>query len=117
MLDLLSRYKRFIKSFHVSSYELEGENYRFKAEVTFTDDSSLSIKEYLFQNYERKYAYHWADSLGNLICRWDNARHWANTSTFPHHKHVGSRVLESTEISLEDVLARISESIEKEAGD
>jgi len=49
MLDLIARYKRFIKSFHVSLYEQEGEILRFKAELTFTNDSKLFIKEYVFE--------------------------------------------------------------------
>jgi hypothetical protein len=31
MLDLIARYERFIKSFHVFLYEQEGEMLRFKA--------------------------------------------------------------------------------------
>jgi len=107
MLDLIARYKRFIKSFHVSLYEQEGEILRFKAELTFTNDSKLFIKEYVFENKERKYAYHWTDNAGNLICRWDNAKHWPDISTFPHHKHSGNEVSESTETSVGDVLNRI----------
>jgi hypothetical protein len=76
MLDLIARYKHLIKSFHVLLYEQERESLRFKAQVIFTDSSNLYVKEYLFENKERKYSYHWSDSLGNLICRWDNADHW-----------------------------------------
>ena len=67
----------------------------------------LFIKEYVFENKERKYAYHWTDNAGNLICRWDNAKHWPDISTFPHHKHSGNGVSESTETSVGDVLNRI----------
>ena len=80
MLDLIARYERFIKSFHISLYEQEGEMLRFKAQLTFTNDSKLFIKEYLFENKERKYAYHWTDTSGNLICRWDNANHFSRTT-------------------------------------
>ena len=112
MLDLIARYKRFIKSFHVSLYEQEGEILRFKAELTFTNDSKLFIKEYVFENKERKYAYHWTDTYGNLICRWDNANHWPDISTSPYHKHTGSNVFESIETSVGDVLNSISEKLE-----
>ena len=80
MLDLIARYERFIKSFHISLYEQEGEMLRFKAQLTFTNDSKLFIKEYVFENKERKYAYHWTDTSGNLICRWDNANHFSRTT-------------------------------------
>jgi len=33
-----------------------------------------------------------------------HAKHWMNIPTFPHHKHVGSDVVESTETTLDDVL-------------
>jgi hypothetical protein len=35
-----------------------------------------------------KYAYHWQSSAGLLIARWDNAEHWPDIVTSPHHKHV-----------------------------
>lgn len=112
MLDLITRFKHIIKSFHVSLHEQEGEILRFKAQLTFINDSNLFIKEYVFENKERKYAYHWTDVSGNLICRWDNANHWPGISTSPHHKHAGNEVLESTETSVGDVLNRISERLE-----
>ena len=57
MLDLISKYQDIIKSFHVLLYEQEGEDFRFKAQVTFRNGSKLFIKEYLFENKERKYSY------------------------------------------------------------
>jgi hypothetical protein len=43
---------------------------RFKAQLTFTNDSKLFIKEYVFENKERKYAYHWTDtSVGDVLNR------------------------------------------------
>ena len=107
MLDLIAKYEHFIKSFHIPLYEHEGEIFRLKVQLTFTDDSTLFVKEYVFKNKERKYAYHWADAFGNLICRWDNANHWSGISTAPHHKHIGTEVFESTETSIVDVLVRI----------
>jgi hypothetical protein len=85
---------------------------RLKAQITFTNESKLFVKEYLFENKERKYAYHWTDVCENLICRWDNANHWPDISTSPHHKYTGNQVLESTETSVADVLNRISEQME-----
>jgi len=108
MLELIAEYKYLIKSFQILLYEQEGELFRFKAELQLKDDSKLFIKEYVFRYNERKYAYHWADDSGCLICRWDNAPHWAEISTFPHHKHTETGVQESTETSLSDVLKVIS---------
>lgn len=47
MLDLIARFKHVIKSFHISLHEQEGEILRFKAQLTFIDDSTLFIKEYI----------------------------------------------------------------------
>lgn len=116
MLNLIDRFKHVIKSFHVFLYEQEGEILRFKAELTLTDDSKLFIKEYVFENKERKYAYHWTDTSGNLICRWDNANHWPSIPTSPHHKHNGNEVVESTETSVDDVLNRINERLKDKPG-
>jgi hypothetical protein len=36
------------------------------------------------------YSYHWADTDGNLIRRWDNTPHFPDLPGFPHHIHDGS---------------------------
>lgn len=111
MLDLISRHAQYIRSLQVFLYEKEGESFRFKAELRFRDESKIHIKEYFFTDGERKYAYHWADRHGVLICRWDNATHWPEISTFPHHKHTSGEVHESTETSLADVLDVITQKL------
>lgn len=35
------------------------------------------------------YSYHWADTEGRLIRRWDNTPHFPNLPGFPHHVHNG----------------------------
>ncbi len=35
------------------------------------------------------YSYHWADTLGALIQRWDNTPHFPALSHFPYHSHTG----------------------------
>jgi len=112
MLDLFSEYRRLIASVHVLTYEREGNIFRSKIQIEFIDKSILFIKEYVFANNERKYAYHWADHAGNLICRWDNASHWPNLYSFPHHKHIGKDIFESTEISIDDVLRVICDKLD-----
>ncbi len=114
MLDLLDQYSRIVKDFRVLSYEQEGETYRLKMEISFIDDSTMFLKEYIFENRVRKYSYHWADSGGVLICRWDNAPHWKSIPTFPHHKHVENEVVESIETTAEDVLSNIQSVFENQ---
>lgn len=112
MLDLVVKHEQYIKSFQVLLYEQESELVRFKAEVIFKDESKIFIKEYVFKGSERKYAYHWTDPSGNLLCRWDNASHWPDILTFPHHKHINNSVDPSSETSLADVLEVIIKKID-----
>ncbi len=58
----------------------------------------------------RRYSYHvFFDK--RLIIRWDNASHFKNISTIPHHKHVNKGVEESKEMTVESVLNEIKKMI------
>ena len=37
-----------------------------------------------------KYRQHWQNQEGVLIKRWDNAPHYSQVASFPHHLHDGS---------------------------
>ena len=113
MLNLLKRYMPIVSDCQVEMYEHESFLFRFKATVIFVDCSKLRIKEYRFSDGSRKYAYHWESADGILKIRWDNAEHWPNVPTFPHHKHLDSsdNVHPSTETDLEDVLKHIASNI------
>ena len=75
--------------------------------------SGLLIRDYIFNENEHKYVFHWMDKNNNLIVRWDNSEHWPSISTFPHHKHLGAekKVQASTEVLLEDILEYIQKQI------
>ena len=113
MLNLLKRYMPPVVDYQVELYEHESPLLRFKATVIFTDSSMLRIKEYRFADGSRKYAFQWETSDGNLKVRWDNAEHWPDVSTFPHHKHLDNsdNVQTSTDTGLEDVLKHIAAHI------
>jgi len=55
------------------------------------NDSIIEIFEYVNENEQRitslKYSYHWQNSENNIIKRWDNAPHFPNIESFPHHVH------------------------------
>jgi hypothetical protein len=112
MLNVLKAFQSIIKTYVVELFERETNRKRLKATITFIDGSRLFIKDYNFGS-ERKYSYHWADRYGELIIRWDNAPHWRQITTFPHHKHIGSseRVEPSLEIDLSAVLLFIKSQI------
>ena len=113
MLNLIKRYMPPVKSYRVDLYEHETPLFRLKIILTFTDDSRLHVKEYRFTDSSRKYSFHWESNDGKLKIRWDNAEHWRDISTFPHHKHIGtsSNVQPSTETSLEAILHKIASLI------
>ncbi|MFQ6092555.1 MAG: DUF6516 family protein [bacterium] len=109
MLKTLKQFDHIIASWKIILHEREGDNYRTKIEMSFSDGSKLYAKDYVFEGEDRKYSYHWIDREENLLIRWDNAKHWRGISTFPHHKHIGTpeRVEPSNEVTLDDVLTSI----------
>jgi len=48
-----------------------------------------------------------------MVRRWDNAPHWPELKTFPHHLHLcdEASVVESAEAFIDDVLNAITEII------
>lgn len=65
----------------------------------------------------RCYSYH-VQKNGKLVRRWDNAPHWPEMKTFPHHLHLNSEneVQECPEISVKGVLEELK-AIIKDEGD
>jgi hypothetical protein len=83
-----------------------------RGEIYFLDGSCLHLRE--FVNVERgidryMYVYHYQRSDGTFVFRYDNAPHFPNLATFPHHKHEGSEtnVVSATPPDLRAVLAEI----------
>ncbi|MBC8179841.1 hypothetical protein H8E88_01840 [candidate division KSB1 bacterium] len=110
MINIIKKYESIIADYKIINWEIEPTSYRFKANMIFTNGTTLFVKDYLF-SHKRKYSFHWQDENENLILRWDNAEHWKDIETFPFHKHEENKVLSSTETSLEDVLEYISHKI------
>jgi len=100
--------KPFIIDFDVEEYRQVEEITFIKLSIVFIDNSILFVKEFTNAN-QRKYAFHWQDSLGILRVRWDNAPHHHHLSGFPHHKHIGSpeKVADSFDISIHEVMQEI----------
>ena len=46
------------------------------------------------------------EAEGRMITRWDNAPHYRQLDTFPHHQPIGDRILPSDEMSAAMALAR-----------
>lgn len=56
------------------------------------------------------YSFHWADSAGRLVRRWDNAPHFSHLPGAPHHVHDGdeTRVAPGAPVTLLQVLDEIA---------
>jgi hypothetical protein len=60
----------------------------------------------------RSYSYHVLKGE-KMVQRWDNAPHWPNMKTYPHHLHIGSEknAFECREVFIEDVLDEMKKII------
>jgi len=79
--------------------------------LKFHDGSLLEFGETIVQQnrqiVKRRYAYHYQNAAGDVVFRYDNAPHYPDISTYPHHKHVGTVVEPATEPDLSVVLLEI----------
>ncbi len=109
-LELLKK-SRIIKKFEVIDFKHGKDFYYIKIKAEVIDGSVLAIREYVSEQ-DFLYSYHWQDFKGNLLMRWDNAPHFKNIKTYPHHKHLtNGTVLESYEVNLKDVLKFIESKL------
>jgi hypothetical protein len=77
--------------------------------LIFIDESKLFFTEYVDARYKVEkltYSYHYQDTSGQLIFRYDNASH--NPALNPReHKHVKERILRSNIPELQEILEEI----------
>lgn len=90
IIKIIEKYRALFASWKVIEYDQDGPNLRLKAEFEFTDGSRFFVRQVVLKEFTFKYAYHWQDKEGQLRCRWDNAPHWPDMATHPHHKHIMS---------------------------
>ena len=111
--ETLAQFSDIVHSYEVIQYEVEGLHSRLKIRILLVDGSHLHVRETVLGGQRRKYAYHWLDAAGRFRIRWDNAAHWPEIETYPHHKHVDeeARVTASEATTLEEVLTAIRTKI------
>ena len=83
-----------VVSFQYHQEETVGDVGYFRVRCTLIDGSELQLIV-RFRNVAdvlavEKYSFHWQRNDGTLICRWDNAPHHCDVTTFPHHLHEGA---------------------------
>jgi hypothetical protein len=110
MKEIFARYESILLRYEILLWESEPTTYRFKAQLYFIDGSNLIVKDYLFPS-GRKYSFHWQDKHDCLLIRWDNAEHWKDIPTYPHHKHLDGQILPSRETVIEDIMDQTSKLI------
>ena len=106
MLELFDSHPSLFQSWRVVCYEQEGDTYVLQVSALLRDNSRLELRDYLLADGSRNYAYQWMEPDGSLRRRWDNAPHWPDVVTAPHHAHVpGQESPEPSVITnLEDLL-------------
>jgi hypothetical protein len=87
--EVLARVSDIICSYEIIQYEIADLNSRLKLKIVFANGSELYVRDILLDGRRRKYAFPWQEGSGRLIACWDNAAHWTEIETFPHHKHIG----------------------------
>lgn len=86
-----------------------------RGRLKFHDGSLLDFGEVtILQNSQivkLRYAYHYQNASGEVIFRYDNAPHYPNLPTHPHHKHVGETVEPAQAPDLSEILREIEQLI------
>ena len=83
-----------------------------RGKLTFIDLSSLEFSIYVIERGKKlthdKYRYQYMDPNNRPVFRYDNAPHHKNISSFPMHKHLGEKVVESDMPAIKELLGEIS---------
>jgi len=112
MFSTLSLFTDCIISFEFLFRETRSDLNKTKMKVTLKDNSILFLREIIINNTLFDYSYHWQTEQGSLIIRWDNAAHYPDIATHPHHKHIGSENF--IEPSYEQNLQQVMDYIKKQ---
>ncbi|MDO9463066.1 MAG: DUF6516 family protein [Deltaproteobacteria bacterium] len=116
LLELLSR-NPYIKNQNINLEERAPDAGIIKGIITFIDDSSLHLKEFLIVRPNGvdvlKYGYHYATRGKDLIFRYDNAAdpEAKSFSTYPSHKHTPKGMKKADRPNVKQLLDEISEKI------
>ncbi len=113
IMDLLAN-NPLVSQYDVLLYEQTDVKFQLKLRIEFIDRSILFTNDYVGVD-RQKYAFHWQQADGTWLMRWDNASHFLELASFPHHKHdyrSGSEVvMDSFNISLSEVLEYIQRQL------
>ena len=113
---ILTSYSDIVRDIQIVRLRRERRSYEIVGVLFLNDGSELHFKDYMFEDGSRKYAYHWQTKDAEPVGRWDNAPHWTDSETFPHHFHnmLRGTVEDSTIRNLESVLEYLKKHLSKE---
>lgn len=116
MIPEITEFKPILNGFEIIEHQNRDGVQILRLKITFIDSSILFATD-IFISFEnrRKYSFHWQNVNEELISRWDNAPHFPDISSYPHHQHLQSEtnVIASSAIILIDVLKIIQEKIQE----
>ena len=102
-------------TYQLSLNHLSPSTVYIEGEVLFLKGFKLFIFEFLRSREDRiereKYRYQFISKDRIPIFRYDNASHHQEVKTFPHHKHIGKEVLESSNPGLAQAIEEIEKLI------
>lgn len=100
--------KDYIEEIIIHDFKEFSYGYYFKIQCIFLNKFECHIKEYV-DEATRNYSYHLQNAQSQLIIRWDNAPHYKNLKTFPHHIHFENEIIDSYDIKFEEIFERIEQ--------
>lgn len=106
-----------VQHWQIIREEAQGDNGVLRYRLLLRNQDLLDIFErFVIVNGQvtvARYSYHWQRSTQEFIKRWDNAPHYPNLTTYPHHLHDGdeNHVLPHSSIKITDVLTTIRQII------
>jgi len=111
----IDNYSHIIENYELKQKVYSEERGFIEGELSFADYSRLNFAEVkdTDQTGKIKYHHHYMDNNDNMVFRYDNAKHYKDIKTFPHHKHLPNKIAESSELEINDVLAEIEATIIK----
>ena len=110
LFEILAQHGDIVREVRVERFRSIETAHELRAKITLRDGSLLHVRDYLFRDGARKYAYHWQSTTGRMRRRWDNSGHWPEVSSHPHHVHIrtANNVRASTVRDLSGAMAAIA---------
>jgi hypothetical protein len=89
-----------------------GDSVYLKGRLLFIDSSALDFALFVVESESQllidKYRFHYMDTDGRMLFRYDNAPHHPDIDSHPHHKHTPEKITSTSVVFISDILNEIS---------